>query len=357
MRILFVCPKTTFPIGGIKQIYRQVYILNQLGFDAYVVHQWYGQNIDWLNIDVPIIYNKNLFFSINNELNNSWLFKLQKSNLVQNLKKIFIALKLWPDLGKNQTEIDENDVLVFPEYYGNRIVDIYPFCKKVLYVQGWSFTFSNWSDSLPQDIKPSLSHIIVNSNYTLDYISLLWLKLDSSLIRHAIVEPFEFQNIKEKVICYTSRRLPSDSLQIVQILKERNNLSDWKIIDINEKTTAINTEDFAEILRKSAIFISFSETEGFGLPPAEAMKCGCIVIGYTGYGGRDYFKQEFSYPIEERNIVQFVKTIEDVALNYERPEIKIKGELASIFITKNFNEENEKEDILKCWNNILDKKS
>ena len=37
-------------------------------------------------------------------------------------------------------------------------------------------------------------------------------------------------------------------------------------------------------LRESAIFLSFSLREGLPLPPAEAMACGCVVIGFHGFG-------------------------------------------------------------------------
>ena len=44
-----------------------------------------------------------------------------------------------------------------------------------------------------------------------------------------------------------------------------------------------------EFLQKSKIFLSFSEFEGFGLPPVEAALCGNLVIGYTGESGKEYW--------------------------------------------------------------------
>jgi glycosyl transferase family 1 len=35
-------------------------------------------------------------------------------------------------------------------------------------------------------------------------------------------------------------------------------------------------------------FLSLSHKESFGLPPLEAMACGCIVAGFHGDGGREY---------------------------------------------------------------------
>ena len=46
---------------------------------------------------------------------------------------------------------------------------------------------------------------------------------------------------------------------------------------------------FKEV-RIVTIFLSFSELEGFGLPPVEAALCGNHVIGYTGESGKEYWK-------------------------------------------------------------------
>ena len=41
--------------------------------------------------------------------------------------------------------------------------------------------------------------------------------------------------------------------------------------------------------KESMLFFSFGHPEGFGLPVAEALACGCAVVGYTGLGGRELF--------------------------------------------------------------------
>lgn len=43
-----------------------------------------------------------------------------------------------------------------------------------------------------------------------------------------------------------------------------------------------------EILGRCGVMLSLSRLEGLGLLPLEAMAAGCLVAGFTGYGGREY---------------------------------------------------------------------
>ena len=104
-------------------------------------------------------------------------------------------------------------------------------------------------------------------------------------------------------------------------------------------------------MKKSAVFLSFNHREGFGLPPVEAMSCGCYVIGYQGQAGKEYFKDEFSSTIPEGNIINFVEEIERIIKNFDA--IKSSGKKASNFIHSNYYLENEKNEIIEIWKNIL----
>jgi hypothetical protein len=45
-----------------------------------------------------------------------------------------------------------------------------------------------------------------------------------------------------------------------------------------------------ERLGENRIFLTLSPAEGFGLMPLEAMAMGCTVLGFDGFGGRDYMR-------------------------------------------------------------------
>jgi len=51
-----------------------------------------------------------------------------------------------------------------------------------------------------------------------------------------------------------------------------------------------NDQEIAQTLRKSDIYIFTSIWEGFGLPPLEAMSCGCAVVASDAKGINEYAK-------------------------------------------------------------------
>ena len=49
--------------------------------------------------------------------------------------------------------------------------------------------------------------------------------------------------------------------------------------------------EVAELLRTCHIFLASGFPEGCPLPPLEAMASGCLVVGFSGFGGWDYMRQ------------------------------------------------------------------
>ena len=55
-RILYFCPDFPQPSGGTKTLYRHVWRLRQLGFEAAIVHQRRGFVLTWHGYEVPILW-------------------------------------------------------------------------------------------------------------------------------------------------------------------------------------------------------------------------------------------------------------------------------------------------------------
>ncbi|NND62759.1 MAG: glycosyltransferase [Flavobacteriaceae bacterium] len=147
------------------------------------------------------------------------------------------------------------------------------------------------------------------------------------------------------------RKLNIDAVQVLNILHLRGLLKDWEIIEIKN----MNEQQVANTLKECAIFMSFNHREGFGMPPAEAMNCGCLVVGYAGQGGNEYMLPEFSFKVGQRNIRDYVDKMEQAMLLFENnPDLaKEMGLKASQFIQSKYSMKQEEESIVHVWNNIL----
>ena len=120
---------------------------------------------------------------------------------------------------------------------------------------------------------------------------------------------------KRNLITYMPRKLEDHSHQVLQFLSARN-LRGWTI----EPIDGLNEAGVVALLKASRIFLSFSHMEGFGLPPVEAALLGNKVIGYTGIGGREYWKQPIFEEIEYSDFKAFASAIErEVARQTDHP--------------------------------------
>lgn len=338
-KILFICPTNPQPSGGVKQIYKMVDLLNRNGFDASVVHKKNGYREKWFPNETKVINNRYLFKSIK-------YLDRKKLSILKKLKLAFLK--------KISFTIDANSILVFPEIY-SFINSIEPQNKKVIFNQNCYYTFNGFSNdsdlnNFPYKHPNTLATIVVSEdskNY-LESISnhnLYRLRLG---INHEI---FSYSDEKKMEIAFMPRKLSDDITQVLNVFKIRNPNSIWKFIPIDNKSEI----EVADIFRTSLFFLSFNEKEGFGLPPVEAMSCGCYVIGYRGQAGREYLHPSFSSPVEDGNIIQFVEKIEEAIDLYEHNPLEIlsKAKMASVFISQNYNLKNEEEDTVRTWQNIL----
>tara|TARA_B100000902_G_C27265757_1_gene893423 strand:- start:330 stop:1370 length:1041 start_codon:yes stop_codon:yes gene_type:complete len=126
------------------------------------------------------------------------------------------------------------------------------------------------------------------------------LKLNLAIGSDEIKENLKKQNL----ITYMPRKLPMHSQKLIFLL--RNKLpSNWNIKALEN----ISDFEFYNFLRKSKLFLSFSYMEGLGAPPIEAAKEGNKVIGYTGEGGKDYWKKPIFTEIPNGNLDLFMTEI------------------------------------------------
>ncbi len=331
-RIFFISPDNNSPIGGIKKLYRQADILRRHGIDAKILHYKKGFRPNWFTNTTPIT---------------TW----------------------------SEIRWKDDDILVIPEIYGPGMskklrIDIdktffnrsgffeiaLPPVRKVIFNQNCYYTFARhgFDNSIPDTpyLDPLVIGTIVVSEDSREYLRSIFPQLKIYRITNAI-DPilFSFQRIKQKQLCFMPRKHREEAQEVLNIAKLHKALDGYTIKPIE----GLKEQETAALMRDSLIFLSFGYPEGFALPPAEAMAAGCIVIGYHGGGGREYFLPEHSFPIEAADIRSFVQTLESVTQQYsvDPSALDEKRMAASEYIHNHYSPEKEESDICVSWSEIL----
>jgi len=309
--IYFFCPDLPHVLGGVRQTYRQVDVLNANGFDAWIVHRKKGFKIKWFEHDTRVMY--------------------EPAPMRKNL-----------------------DVGVFPEIWGSGINRWGKNVRKVIFNQNAYYTWS--SQPLtgkfdPPYLNPQVIATIVVSEDSKQYLEYVFPKMPVHRIRYRIDPELYFPQPKKRQIAVMPRKNLEDVKQVLHGLRCLGALDGWKVVLIDKVSEA----QAAAVLRESAVYLSTSSPEGFGLPPCEALACGCVVVGYHGGGGREFLLPEFSYPIAVGDIVGFVKTAQRVLRKHAMsPNGFVEAtEKAVAFIRESYSQERERESIVDAWEKIL----
>lgn len=215
------------------------------------------------------------------------------------------------------------DVVILPETYCNDVFTYGPTLPKVIFNQNTAYSFGPIDAAylhrpaglfaIYQD--PVIKQVLCVSEYDHEVlITCFGVAAEKvSIIRNAVeTDLFKPVGEKRRQLCFMPRKNPRDSTLVMEILKERDWFRHWTAIAINDRPQ----QEVASLMRESLLFLSFGHPEGFGLPVAEAMACGCAVAGYSGLGGRELFRlgRHFHVATEVAygDFVQFVRSVQDL---------------------------------------------
>ncbi len=310
--IYYLCPHFDKPSGGVRTIYRHVDILNEAGISASVVHAVDGFSCTWF----------------------------KHTTRVTAARSVALA---------------RQDVLVVPEWYGRGLSALPTGPRIVVFNQNAYKTFGGLDESAaagaPYRGVAGLEAVLVVSRDNADFLRFAFPELNVVEVRNAI-DPAVFKAPEQPAgrrLALMPRKRSGDAHQLVRLLSARGSLDGWEVIPIVDRSES----ETAELLRSCAIFLSFSAQEGFGLPPAEAMACGCYVIGFPGLAGREYLHPGFSHPVEEGDILAFARATaaalaEDPAVLFER------AKEGSDYILTNYSPDRQRDDLLAFYAQLLE---
>ena len=311
--IWYLCPDTNVPTGGVRVIYRHVDLLNSVGIPAAVVHVRAGFSCTWFAHETKVMSAADVVLSA-------------------------------------------ADILVVPEYYGPSLADLPAGLRVVIFNQNTYRTFTSpgataaWQRYAESE---SLAAIVVVSQDNAQYaryafpgarVARVRDSVDGNLF-HAADKP------PGRTIGYMPRRRDADARQVLDLLEIRGCTDNWEIVRIEGRAE----EQTAAIFRTCSIFLSFSEREGFGMPPAEAMACGCYVVGFTGLAGREFFEPDICTPVEEGNVLAFAQAAERAMADFDKNSqaVRDRGLAASERIRSRYSPQVQLDELMAFYASLL----
>ena len=272
----------TYPVGGVKQIHRLAECLSSLGHQATIVQEIAGFHPAWFSSIVKTI-SLNHWFRILSSLGNS-------------------------------------DIAILPETFIERIDHWAKGLNVIIFNQNSAYTFA---DPKSASLSPNEIRSIYNSNRVLQVLTVSeydtqsvsgFLNSPSSRITRIVnsIEPsFVPLSQKKPLIAYMPRKNPAHSQVVLDLLQGQSFTadSDWGLVEIDN----VPQSTVVSLLQQASIFLSFGHPEGFGLPVAEALACGCMVVGYDGHGGQELYDitsdSNMSIPVPFGDTLRFFSSI------------------------------------------------
>ena len=252
-------PDLDVPIGGVKQSHRLCESLASLGREACLIQD-------------------------DSKFHPSWF----KSTAKTISRAEFLRLDYLDPL---------SDIVILPETYMN-VFDTY--CRglsKIIFNQNGSYTFGSPLQKLfpkPHLVydlyrHPELLSVLCVSEHDEEFLT-GGLCLDSTTVSR-LVNPIETEIFclgekKTRQVAYMPRKNYKDISIVTELLARQPWWPGWKLVPIQN----MSQSEVSSVLKNSIAFLSFGHPEGFGLPVAEALACGCYLIGYNGIGGRELFE-------------------------------------------------------------------
>ena len=344
INIIYLLPEIKGASGGATVIYNHSLKLNNFK----------------KNISSSVLHLKKKFFykietSLSKKLN---IFKEQYSGWNPNKMKVsefFSPSRNWFNKDINSRKkfsLNKNtDFLIIPEIWSHFSEDLELKKKGInygIFIQGFFHMNSTSNFKKLKAAYKNAKIILISSDYNLKCFKEMFPEFKNKILRINFFIDSKKLKISKKTntITYMPRKLPDHSQLLLFYLK---NLlpKNWKIIPLEN----VSGSHLIKSLSRSKFFLSFSNLEGLGIPPIEAALSGNKVIGYTGGGGVEYWKEPIFKKIENGDISNFGKKLLYEIKNYKKNWI-IKTKKNRLKLERQYSAEKEKKTLNLLINKI-----
>jgi hypothetical protein len=288
VRLFFLASDNPQPSGGLMFIYRICEMAAALGYDAAVMHGEPGFRVTAFEHDARVVHNI------------AWKKTSRRARLRNRVKEALTRARS----GDGSAEVRDEDIIVIPENRIPRLNEIFPRCRKIVISQNPFLALRN----LPPEETGGLIGSINMSKASRRSMEALFPRKPAFDVP-LWIDRAQFYPAKGRArrIAYMPRRNAEDARIVLNLLKARGALDGVEVLPIE----GVPQEVVAQRLRESLMFLSFADREGFGLPGAEAIACGCITVGYTGLGGDEFFATFGGHVVPQQDVFAFADAVED----------------------------------------------
>lgn len=309
--VYFCTADYNIPTGGIRVVYRHVDILNEAGICATVMHARKRFRCTWFENHTRVV-------------------------------------------GCREALIGPDDLVVVGELATGLLEDLPPGYRFAVFNQGPHLTWRASDELLQRSaLSPDLAAILTVSDHGVRLLRHAF--PDANILRlHNSIDPDVFfcgDAARPRNIAYMPRRGRDEARQVLGVLRNRGALEGWEVTALER----LSEREVADRLRSSMIFLSFAYQEGFGLPAAEAMASGAYAVGFHGFGGLEFFRPEFSSPVDTGDVIAFARTLEQV-LARERLQpgwCGTRGAAAASFIKAEYSPERERQEVAAAYASLM----
>lgn len=275
----FILPEVERPVGGVNVLLQYIDILNAEGYRAAPL---YGSA--YYQYKYATCATQGFYLSDLETLARRSLGRRAKLTNLATGKTPFGQSRINAPLQRKAS-----DVYVMPEYGYPELFEVFEGARRILAVQDvFGFLRAFTRDTL------SIKRVIdrFDAAFTTSAACYRAVNCMTDTNCHRLTLNLErpglaYRQDKKLQIAYMPRKRAEEVEIVVNALKNRAEMADVFFTAIEN----VSEYEGFDILGDSLIFLSFSSKEGFGLPPAEAMAAGCLVVGYTGVGGGRIFHQ------------------------------------------------------------------
>ncbi|WP_172592089.1 glycosyltransferase [Subtercola boreus] len=253
-RIVFAGFATRHQSGGVHVMTQHVRLLRESGHEAWLWLPDADDRTDWIARDVPMLFGATI-------------------------------------------PIGADDLLVLPETPTIQGRDPAPGARKVIFNQNHFYTFAAGTpaDNFPGwEPAPALWAVSAESR---DVLAATLPGLPVSLVPNPVdgdlFAPLQTDRLR---VSWFPKKRPREASLLKRLLANDPRLTGVELVELVQVSRA----EVAATLGSTAVFIALGHTESFGLPVAEALASGCLVVGYDGGGGHELFEAPGAWSVPDQ---------------------------------------------------------